>query len=569
MNIFTYSRTRRFRLCLTLMVITLTVLQNSAFTKGSAIAKAQILLNTSEQTQITQEGNSDLLTDTPEQTEPTTIPGPNTSTEPNTSPEPNTSSEPNTSPEPSITPEPTASPDPSVTPTPTVKPEPSPTVTPTPSPTPIPKFIPDTLKTMMNYDYVGKSVTGISTKKVSVKTLQESVKAYGKLYGTGMPYQEYKDAMSFLWEDATEYRKKTSKINIDIAKTMKYDSYVKALKMLSRYEGVYLYKIGKSTEGRDLYAIEIDVKSDRDKEVIMLTGQVHAREFAGGTYIVKQFADLIQKAQTDKKTMELLKNNKFVAVPIINVDGREALINNSWKWTTRSGQLWKAYTNGVEGNRNFPGLQWGQVSKGSSLKSIIESKPTYANYPGKYAGSNKETKAMMKWFYHYIVLEQASAYLDLHQQGSIVYAGKGWQTKRQEQNSLDLRTKFFSLINKGNSRRTYTRVYDGTSYGLQGQGSSLTDYASTLAVGAKFSPAFGFHAFTDGNKEYMLLQIKDLDLKKIKVKEANRNLGVLTVEIGYGESYLGNSTYTRKLLAQEYTKYHFDRLLEALPGMIR
>jgi hypothetical protein len=377
----------------------------------------------------------------------------------------------------------------------------------------------------------------------------------------------YAELLTILDTRSANDGKKPCKISVNLTDSMNYATYVSILKKLSRYDGVYLYKIGKSTEGRDLYAIEIDMKSNLKKNVFMMTGQVHAREFAGGTFIVKEFVDLVQKAQTDKKTMEMLKRNKFVAVPIINVDGREALIRETSKWI-RNGELWKAYTNGTEGNRNFPGLQWGEIENGSHLYWIIESKPTYANYPGKYAGSNNETKALMKWIYHYTVVEKASFFIDLHQQGSIIYAGKRWQTKQQEQKSLDFRTDLLTLINKGSTRRKYTRAYDTSNYGLQGEGSSITDYAASLAVGAKFSPAYGFLAFNDGKKEYILLQIKDLDKKLIQVKPANNNLAVATIEIGYSNSALGNSYTARRLMTSEYKNYNFDKLLETLPKLL-
>lgn len=522
---------------------------------------------------------------------PTEIPGPTTLPTPSEIPVPTTLPVPSDIPAPSIIPEPSVTPgepdmnSPDATPapdageiTPTITPteDPTPTETPTstltPTPTPEPTKVPyrsSTLKKMSTYDYAGKSVTGISTKKESVKNLQAKLKSFGTLYGTGMPYEEFRNAMSYEWQDATQYDKKTSKITVDITKSMDYNTYVNTLKQLSRYEGVYLYIIGKSTEGRNIYAVEIDMASKTNKNVIMLTGQIHAREFAGGTYIVKQLVDLVQKAQTDKKTMELLKKNKYVAVPIINVDGREAIIRSEKKWTTKSGQLYKAYTNGTDGGRNFPGLQWGLVAKGSKKKSYIASKPGYANYPGRYAGSNKETKAMMKWLYHYTVVEQAKIYLDMHQQGAIIYAGKGWQTKKQEQKSLDLRTNVLSVLNKGITNRKYRRVYESTSYGLNGEGSSLTDYAIGLSIGAKFSPAYGFSVFTDGKKEYSLLQVKDLDKKTVKVTEANKNFAALTLEIGYGVKYLGNTSATRRLLANEYSHYNFGKLLEALPGIIK
>jgi hypothetical protein len=477
-------------------------------------------------------------------------------------------------PEPTITPGADSTVTPTITPivTPATEPTDVPTAAPTTTPIPVPTTIPfrsKTLELMSRYDYIGKSITGLSQEKVPVKTLQNKVKALGTLYGTGMPFDEYKKAMSYSWIDSTEYDKKPVKIAVDLTQTMNYSTYVGILKKLSRYDGVYLYKIGKSMEGRNLYSIEIDMKSDKKKKVIMLTGNIHAREFGGGTFIVKQFVDLVQKAQTDKKTMELLKSYKFVAVPIVNVDGREALIKEQSKWTSRRGELLKAFTNGTDGNRNFPGLQWGQVKKGNFLKSIIEKRPALANYPGDYAGSNKETKALMKFLYQYVVVEKAPIYLDMHQQGSIIYAGKGWSTQQDELRSTTLRANVLNVLNKGITRRKYNRASDGPDYGLKGEGSSLTDYAVTLAVGAKFSPAFGYAAFTDGKKEYMLMEIKDLDYKKIKVKAANSNFAALTVEIGYGTQYLGNSASTRRLLANEYNYYNYGKLLEALPGMIK
>ncbi len=486
-------------------------------------------------------------------------------------PEPPTIS-PTVAPEnPTTTPEnptlPPTDPSATITPSPAVTEMPT-TPTPSTEPTRLP-YRSKTLERMSTYDYIGKSVTGISSAKETLANLQKKVKSIGRLYGTGMPYDDYQEAMDYQWEDITEYDMKPSKINVDITKTMNYNTYVSTLKNLSRYPGVYLYKIGKSMEGRELYAIEIDIESNEKKNVIMMTGQIHAREFAGGTYIVKEFVDLVQKAQTDPKTMELLKKNKFVAVPIINVDGREAIIESSSKWSTRSGELWKAYTNGTDGGRNFPGLQWGQVLKGNSYKSMIATKPSYANYPGSYAGSTKETKAMIKWLYHYTVVEKAALYLDLHQQGSIIYAGKTWQTSKQSRRSTDLRTGVLNVINKGITRRKYSRVYEGSLYGMRGEGSSLTDYAITLAIGAKFSPAYGFSAFTDGKQEYILLQIKDLDTSKIKFKESNPNFAAITMEIGYGRKYLGNSPETRRLLANEYNYYNYGKLLENLPSMIK
>lgn len=492
--------------------------------------------------------------------------------EPTELPEPTTEAEPTVIPEPAENAEATDNTDigdqgtiDTTGPTEVPKPTEVPSVTPELTTAP---FVPKTLQVMAKYDYVGSSVTDVSTKKLPIKDLQKQVKEFGTLVRDGMPYREYVAAMSYQWKDCTDYQSKPTKITIDITKTMDYKSYVDTLKKLSRYDGVYLYKIGKSTEGRDLYAIEIDVKSNKKKNVLMFTGAVHAREFAGGTFLVKSLVDLVQKAQTDQNTMKLLQSNKYVAVPIVNVDVREAIIKNQSKWTTYSGEIWKAYINGADGNRNFPGLSWGELTKGNKLSKDFLRKPAYAFYPGNYAGSNNETKALMKFLYHYIVVENAKCLLDMHQQGSVIYAGKEWAPKEQNQKGINLRKKVLDLLNQGVSGRTYKVIYEYSS-GLSGNGSTITDYSCALAYGAKFSPAFGFLTFTNGKKETTLMEIGSMTKLKYKVDMPNPDFVTLTVEIGYGQNYLGNSVSTRKLLAAEYKKYNFDKLLTSLPNLVR
>lgn len=128
-------------------------------------------------------------------------------------------------------------------------------------------FVPKTLQRMAEYDYIGNSVTNVSTKKLSTSALQKQVTKFGTLVRDGMPYQEYIEAMSYQWKDCTDYQSKPTKITVDITKTMDYKTYVDTLKKLSRYDGVYLYIIGSSTEGRDLYAIEIDVDNQRWRDL--------------------------------------------------------------------------------------------------------------------------------------------------------------------------------------------------------------------------------------------------------------------------------------------------------------
>lgn len=79
----------------------------------------------------------------------------------------------------------------------------------------------------------------------------------------------------------------------------------------------------------------------------------------------------------------------------------------------------------------------------------------------------------------------------------------------------------------------------------------------------------GFCAFVHKDKEYMLLEIVDLDRAKFKVYQPNLKFRSFTLEIGAGRKYLGDSSHTRKLIAAEYTNYHYDMFLENLPNMAK
>ncbi|MGB4660470.1 MAG: hypothetical protein WBI07_14945, partial [Mobilitalea sp.] len=77
---------------------------------------------------------------------------------------------------------------PSISPSvsPSISPTVSPTIKPTPTPTPTPTpFIPKTLISISEYDYIENSVSAFSSKKLTLKVLQSTARKYGTLYGTG------------------------------------------------------------------------------------------------------------------------------------------------------------------------------------------------------------------------------------------------------------------------------------------------------------------------------------------------------------------------------------------------
>ncbi len=418
-----------------------------------------------------------------------------------------------------------------------------------------------TLKDANELDFVALSTTGIEGEQMSLKELQNDTAAKGgKFVGeaTGMPFDEYKEAMEYKWTDCTQYNKKIKNVSLDIAKSYTYDKLVSMMKTFSRNDGVWLYKIGSTVQGRDMYMLEIDINPSVEKETIVLTGNVHARETAGTMYILKTLFDLVQ-ADT-KESKEFLSKYRIAAVPCVNPDGREGVAFDTANYTYSDGQLWKATSNGTDLNRNFPGLSWCQVKKSSDATDYraYNSKKIY--YIGDYAGSCPETKAMMKFLYYFIAVEKATVLIDYHQQGAISYAGKPWDKQVHQDACKNLSNAMFKEMNKGNSHNYYW-LGETSTYGLEGTGSTLTDYACSIAYGAKFSPTYGFCVYTDGKNEYTLLDIPRMDKNTKKlIGEENSEFATMTFEIGYGRQYLGYSEKTRKLLAQEYENYHFGNV---------
>jgi len=426
-----------------------------------------------------------------------------------------------------------------------------------------------TLLDANTFDYVSDSVTDPDEAMMSPEDIAKEFKdRYSCRYLSqtpGMTMEEYREAFSYLWKNCSG-KKDPVVLNLDITKKYTYEVLVKYMWFLSCYDGVNLYRIGETQQGRPMYALEVDIPSDKDKKTVILTGSTHAREFAGSVYIIKQLIDLIQDDSEEARSV--LSGLRIVAVPCTNPDGREGVAFDTQNYTYSSGRLWKATANGTDLNRNFPGLAWSQVAKGNSRTDYLSSSPQKLYYPGPYAGSTPEAKAMMKFLYYYVVKEKAAVLLDYHQQGSIGYAGKPWESSLHQKSSKDLANTLFKMMNKGNSRK-YVWESEGSDYGLNGIGSSLTDYSVSIAYGAKFSPRYGFCVYTDKTDEYPLCAIPRMDKNKISlVEEPNSSFVTTTFEIGYKSEFLGYDKTARQKLAKEYDNYHFDRVLYCLADFL-
>ena len=152
----------------------------------------------------------------------------------------------------------------------------------------------------------------------------------------------------------------------------------------------FVPSIGKSIEGRDIFAIHLTSPVKGTKKQFYFESLIHAREWISGTttaYITWQ----LLKGFTEKTPaiVDILDRAEFVIVPIVNPDGYTYAHNGDRMWR-KNRRLVNGRAMGVDLNRNFDDLHWG---KGGSSSS-----PNSETYMGSGPFSEPESKAIDEYF---------------------------------------------------------------------------------------------------------------------------------------------------------------------------
>ncbi len=404
-------------------------------------------------------------------------------------------------------------------------------------------------------------IVACATSSFGLKPIDLS--AYGEVTIPGMTAHDYIKYENQKWVEVFPKGKPVN-MTIDLSKSYDYDSIEKILFNLAKYEGVHLYIIGTSVQGRNLYSVHIDYDNDlflcegelvascniKNREVLMTSGGVHAREAATSIFLIKQLSDLLVKAQSDNYTKALLKNVIFVSVPCINPDGREAVIAGN--------TIKKSNANGVDLNRNFPSMNAGYLNKGTpKSKEKVSRIPGNAYFPGCSLGSEPETRAVMKWEER--VVPYADSLVDYHQQGAMIYRVKDWNPKDSKQKYDAYSRAIIGFLNKGVKTRPYYLASEPFA-GMNGIGGSVTDYASSIALGQSFSKYYGRMVSEDDKGQEIPLMVYD-NLDNVKYNPLNPKFVTITIEMTRGASALGYGPKARRLQRDEYYKYNYDKLL--------
>ncbi len=150
-----------------------------------------------------------------------------------------------------------------------------------------------------------------------------------------------------------------------------------------------VFSIGKSVEGRDIWALRISDGSDT-KPGIAYLGTHHAREHVS-TEIPFMFAkELLDRSINDNEIKDLLKNTEIFIIPLVNPDGATFDITNKrYKYWRKNRKANNGGSFGVDLNRNY-GYGWGTGGSSSNPRSDI--------YMGKAPFSEPETQSVKDFF---------------------------------------------------------------------------------------------------------------------------------------------------------------------------
>lgn len=146
--------------------------------------------------------------------------------------------------------------------------------------------------------------------------------------------------------------------------------------------------IGKSVEGRELYAIRLSLSPARDSlPTAIFLGCHHAREHLSVEMPLKLAGYLAEHAATEGRVRDLLSSREVWIVPMVNPDGAEHDIKDGdYQWWRKNRSKNENGSMGVDLNRNYGGKGWGGAGSSGS--------PGSDTYHGKQAFSEPETLAV-------------------------------------------------------------------------------------------------------------------------------------------------------------------------------
>ena len=176
----------------------------------------------------------------------------------------------------------------------------------------------------------------------------------------------------------------------------RYHSYQETrdrlVELAERFPGLArAFPIGRSLEGRDVYAIRISDNVDLEEAEpnLYVIGCHHAREWISVEVPLLFAQHLLERHAEDAEVRRAVAGAQLYVVPLLNPDGLEFSIHH-YRWWRKNRRYNGDMSWGVDLNRNY-GFMWGFDDSGSS------GDPESEAYRGPAAFSEPETEALRRF----------------------------------------------------------------------------------------------------------------------------------------------------------------------------
>ncbi|MDR1542086.1 MAG: hypothetical protein LBU32_29740 [Clostridiales bacterium] len=387
---------------------------------------------------------------------------------------------------------------------------------------------------------------GVNEPMLSVNEIAELIKGKGRLITPGMNPSDYIATLREPWKEIafSEDAEILSSVSFSFDKVFEYSQWESLLFDLAKHEDVRLYEIGETMQGRKIYSVEV---GSAEKTVLLSAG-VHAREIGGVYLLYQMLKEKVEEAEKDDAARQSLMDSvKFAAVVLANPDGYAyyAATGSPIKSNNQYGA-----GNGIDINRSFP------VSYGGILLGVAKSGgdfpngPAAANYSGPTLGCAKETQALMRFYSKYIAVENSAvAYIDIHQQGRVVYRS----------------TRIDGVDDTGPNHQFGQRLVDYLGYRFApyeafngGEGGTTARMVMDLSLGFKMG-RFGVLGLPVEGEALPLALYKDMP-NYLDYYPNNASIPSITLEITKTDYSKGPLRNVRDAKA-EYSKYKYSGFL--------
>eukprot|EP00794_Sanderia_malayensis_P006296 gene6296-7018_t len=156
-------------------------------------------------------------------------------------------------------------------------------------------------------------------------------------------------------------------VNVSMKNIEHYDSMYHSLteinSELKRLSMAYselmsLITLGKSYEGREIYAIKIKEESTRKKPLMFINCGIHGREWLSISSCLSLLRRLAFNKEYDQDLNFITKNFEVVMAPVLNPDGYHFTRTMNRFWRKSRSPTRESNCPGVDLNRNF-NFRWG------------------------------------------------------------------------------------------------------------------------------------------------------------------------------------------------------------------